>query len=305
MLWEELNPNEEEKALIERLCEEGIGKHLSEEEINYYQVGEETSFTIETRAGACLVHYYKPIGTEEAIPLFINIHGGGFIKGRRDQDIVFCKNICSRAGCVVLDIDYVPAPVMRYPGQVYACYDVLQYCFEHSRALGIDDTLIAVGGHSAGGTLTAAIVLKAIAEGGHLPVLQILDYAGFEFVTSVYEKRNGTTNPRIPAERAEFYNKMYVEPEQRSEIFCSPGLAPDKYLAKMPPTVMVYCDNDTFCDESAAFNARLLAVGVPVYAKRFFHSSHGFTVQRKDEYETAERMILNALRLVFKGNEIE
>jgi len=50
----------------------------------------------------------------------------------------------------------------------------------------------------------------------------------------------------------------------------------------MLPTVMCYCDNDTFCDESAAFNARLLTVGVPVYAKRFFNSSHGFTVQRRE-----------------------
>ena len=33
------------------------------------------------------------------IPLFINMHGGGFVKGRRDQDIVFCCNICSRSDC--------------------------------------------------------------------------------------------------------------------------------------------------------------------------------------------------------------
>ena len=35
--------------------------------------------------------------------------------------------------------------------------------------------------------------------------------------------------------------------------------------------------------------------GVPVYARRFFHSSHGFTVQRRDEYEEAEQMILDVL----------
>ena len=34
-----------------------------------------------------------------------------------------------------------------------------------------------------------------------------------------------------------------------------------------------------------------LKEGVPVYARRFFHSNHGFTVQRKGEYEQAEYMI--------------
>ena len=51
-----------------------------------------------------------------------------------------------------------------------------------------------------------------------------------------------------------------------------------------------------FCDEDEEFHKRLLRLGVPVYGKRFLHSSHGFVVQRRDEYELAERMILTALR---------
>ena len=35
-----------------------------------------------------------------------------------------------------------------------------------------------------------------------------------------------------------------------------------------------------------------------VYAKRFFHSNHGFTVQRKGEYKEAEQMILDALAVM-------
>ena len=40
----------------------------------------------------------------------------------------------------------------------------------------------------------------------------------------------------------------------------------------------------------------LLALGVPVYGKRFLHSSHGFVVQRRDEFQEAEQMILTALQ---------
>lgn len=60
------------------------------------------------------------------------------------------------------------------------------------------------------------------------------------------------------------------------------------------------CENDTFCDEGYRFHQRLLEQGVPVYGKRFLHSSHGFVVQRKDEYQEAERMILAALGIMKK-----
>ena len=112
--------------------------------------------------------------------MYINIHGGGFIKGMRDQDYVFCRNICSRAGVAVADIDYVPAPHMRYPGQVYACYDVLQYFAQNTAKWNLDREKIAVGGHSAGGNLAAAIILMAIHENAFVPALQILDYPGLE-----------------------------------------------------------------------------------------------------------------------------
>lgn len=300
-LWRDLVVTPEEEAMAREIREGGVGKSLTEEELNACTVGEEQDLELDTRAGKCLVHLYWPQGRnrEQLLPLLINIHGGGFIKGRRDQDILFCRNLCSRSGCICLDIDYVPAPDMRYPGQVWACYDVLQYCGEHGAELGADRKRIAICGHSAGGNLAAAAILMAIDNQTFIPALQILDYAGFDMRTPALQKRNGDSNPRIPAWKADFYNKMYVDPDQAGEVYCSPGFAADSQLAQMPPAVMIYCENDTFCDESAEFHRRLLAQGVPVYGKRFMYSSHGFTVQRKGEYLEAERMILAALREAF------
>ena len=298
-IWRELVVSPEEQEMVEEICRTGAGKSLAREELERFSVGREWDIEVDTRVGKTLVHMYWPEKTVEKgrkIPLFINIHGGGFIKGRRDQDIVFCRNVCSRAHIAIADIDYVPAPAMRYPGQVYACYDVLQYFGENADSLGIDRKRIGAGGHSAGGNLTAAAILMAIDSHGFVPALQILDYAGLDMKTPPGEKRNGTSNPKIPVWKAEFYNKMYVDPEDAGEIYCSPLFASDQQLAKMPETLILYCDNDTFCDEGEMFQRRLLAQGVPVYGKRFFHSSHGFVVQRKDEYREAERMILAVLR---------
>lgn len=298
-LWKDLVVSPQEQAIAEEIRESGAGRRLAPEELERFHAGREWDMEIDTRVGKTLVHMYRPVGVEnpeKKIPLLINIHGGGFIKGRRDQDIVFCRNICSRCGVGVADIDYVPSPAMRYPGQVYACYDVLQYFAQNAEQMGFLRDQVAVGGHSAGGNLTAAIILMAIDQGTFIPSLQILDYAGLDMKTPVGQKRNADSNPRIPAWKAEFYNKMYVDPEDAGQVYCSPLLASDEQLAKMPETLMIYCENDTFCDEGAAFHQRLLAQGVPVYGKRFLHSNHGFVVQRKGEYQQAERMILAALK---------
>ena len=300
MIWRELQVDEKDRQLVQEIIDNGAGKSLPEEKLNEFHAGEERDFEIDTAVGKTLVHFYRPEGSEgKTLPLLINFHGGGFVKGRRDQDIVYSRKFCQLGNVAVLDVDYVPAPLMRYPGQVYACYDVLQYCFEteNAEALGIDPAKIACTGHSAGGNLTAAIITKAIMEGGHVPALQVLDYPGLDLSKGAKDKRNGDSNPRIPLWKSEFYDRMYSDPDQRCEVYASPALADDAVLAQMPPTVMLFCENDTFCDEDQAYAERLLKLGVPVYAKCFLHSSHGFTVQCRDEYRVAEKMIFDALKM--------
>ena len=300
VMWKKLEITPKEEELARQIVEGGAGKSLGKEQLEQYQVKQEWDIKVDTKVGKTLVHLYRPKTENEKIPLFLNIHGGGFIKGRRDQDIVFCRNFGSRSGCMIADIDYVPSPGMRYPGQVYACYDVLQYFAEHADEMGIDRERIAMGGHSAGGNLTAAAILMAIDEGNFVPALQILDYAALDLATPCEKKRNGISNPRIPAWKSDFYNKMYVNQEDVGQVYCSPALASDEQLAKMPPSIIISCDSDSFCDEDETFASRLMKMGVLVYARRFYHSDHGFTVQRKGEYQDAENMILFGLRTFLK-----
>ena len=299
-LWKELNLTEKEKEQVEMIRETGAGAHLPEEKLGEFKTGREKDLTADTRAGKMTVHLYWPVGFDsmKPLPMLVNIHGGGFVKGRRDQDIVFCRNFCSRAGVIVADLDYVPAPAMRFPGQVYACYDALQYLAENAEALGADRSRIALGGHSAGGNLTAAMLLMAQDEGGFVPAMQILDYAGLDMKTPPAEKRNSDRNPRLPIWKSELYNKMYVDPEDAGSLYCSPAFASDEQLMKLPPAVILYCASDIFCDETARYIGRLISAGVPVFSRCFLHSNHGFVVRRVDEYEEAERILLTALRIL-------
>ena len=299
--WRELHVTEEEQKKIQEVIDSGAGKTLPKEKLEEFKTGHEESFMISTEAGDIRVYYYRPAGSEgKVLPAYLNLHGGGFVKGRRDQDTVLDRNYCEKTGWAVIDIDYIPAPTVRYPGQVYQTYGVLQYCTDQANAekLGIDPECIVLGGHSAGGNLTAAATLMAIDRNGRLPKGIILDYAVLDNSTSASEKRNGDSNPSLPLWKQELYSKMYADPDQRNEVYCSPALASDEQLRRMPMTLMLYCENDVFCDEAAAFQSRLLAQGIQVYGKRFFHSSHGFTVRRNGEYEVAEKLIFEFLNMM-------
>lgn len=167
--WRELKVSEEEHEKIKEIIDSGAGKTLPKEKLEEFKTGYEESFMIPTEAGDIRVYYYRPIGSEgKVLPAYLNLHGGGFVKGRRDQDTVLDRNYCAKTGWAVIDIDYVPAPTVRYPGQVYQTYGALQYCTESANAekLGIDPECIVLGGHSAGGNLTAAATLMAIDRNG-------------------------------------------------------------------------------------------------------------------------------------------
>ena len=179
-IWKDLKVLRKRRNWLRKSGQEELERGLPEEALKEFQVDWEEDIGIDTRPerrwSICTGHKMQE---GEKIPLLINIHGGGFVKGRRDQDIVYCRNIGSRFGGAVADIDYVPAPCYAVSGA--RSMPVMMSCNtfgNHGEEMGIDVKRIAMGGHSAGGTLTAASILMAIDQSGFLPALQILDYAG-------------------------------------------------------------------------------------------------------------------------------
>ena len=96
-IWKELNVSQEEQKLAEEIINSGAGKTLGQEALNQFHVRKEWNMEIETSVGKTLVHMYQDQPETKKSALFINVHGGGFIKGRRDQDIVFCRNLEAEA----------------------------------------------------------------------------------------------------------------------------------------------------------------------------------------------------------------
>lgn len=291
---------EERDKLVAEIRASGVGTKVSPEMLTMFPVKKMEEQNIPTRCGTTHCYVYWPETAQEGpLPLFINIHGGGFVKGHREQDVVFATNICRNAECVVVDIDYVTAPEQKYPYALHQCYDVVKYCYENPEVLGIDKERIVVGGHSAGGNLTAALSLLNVQEPAFQIKLAFLDYAPTDMNTPPELKRNAYSIPRLQPDRCRFYNELYVDNDRRYEPTASPLYAPQEMLEKMPPVLAFTCGKDPLCDEGEAFVEKLIHAGIEVHAKRFVNSSHGFLVRRKEEYAEGEKILFAALKTAF------
>lgn len=315
--------SQERKRLIQYLRDTGPGNTVSEELKNMYHVRKTDDRMVPTRDGETHVYIHYPDSGQIRHPLFINIHGGGFIKSHREQDTVFSRNICSRAGCVVIDIDYIPAPDQMYPYALHQCYDVVKWAVRNSELLQIDPAYISLCGHSAGGNLAAAIALLNHERHDFNIALQILDYPCLDLYTPPQFKRNAYKNPqKIPPEFAKLYHSVYaddayrfdptaysrvtqlytsvyIDDECRLDPTASPLFAPVEMLTGLPEALIFTCGDDIWGEEAEKYAYRLLEAGVPITARRFLKSSHGFVVRRKDQFEEAENMIFDALGRVF------
>ncbi|MDR1903245.1 MAG: alpha/beta hydrolase [Treponema sp.] len=293
----------EKEKIIQELRETGPGRKVDQELLARFPVKKTEELMIPARNGETHVFVYYPENNGTVLPLYINIHGGGFVKGHREQDVVFCRNIASRLNCVVADIDYVTAPEQKYPYALHQCYDAVKWFYQNPESeklrVKIANKKIAVGGHSAGGNLTAALAIMSGQTGEFSTALQILDYAPVDMYSPPELKRNAYTNKGLSPGKCRLGQSLYIDPEQALEPYASPLFAPLEMLAGLPPALVITCGDDCFGEEAERYAFRLMEAGVAVTIKRFLESHHGFTIRRVDEFEAAERMIVNALEQSF------
>ena len=92
-----------------------------------------TSVQIPTSAGSIACAVYRPVSTGSTPPVFVNIHGGGYVWRHPEQDDHICRYLAAMAGCVVLNIDYWTAPQHRFPIATVQAYEACEWAVEHRR----------------------------------------------------------------------------------------------------------------------------------------------------------------------------
>ena len=215
------------------------------------------------------------LGSSAPSPLLFFIHGGGMIFGDLDTHDATCRLLAERADCKVLAIDYRLAPEHPFPAAVDDSWAALQWVAEHTDRLGVDPERIAVGGDSAGGTLSAVTAIRA-AEAGVPLRFQLLVYPATNMADASESRRLFGDGFFLTSEFVELAHTSYVTGgHDVSDPLVSVHFT-EKFPSDLAPALVVTAGFDPLRDEGEAYARRLAEAGVPVELKRYPGFIHGF-----------------------------
>jgi len=240
--------------------------------------GRTTEVAIETRHGpVSATVYYPPAATNP--PVYVNVHGGGFVVGHPEQDDPWCRYLAANAGVLVINPDYVLAPRHRFPAAVHQIYDVV--CWAAGRGRDWDGTRLCIGGQSAGGNLSAAAARIALENGGPDIALQVLHYAPLDLVTPSRDKastigRRAVMKPWM----SEVFDTAYIpEPKFRRDRLASPAWGDNADdIAGIAPALVVTAEHDRLRDEARRYAGKLGAVGALTEYHEVPGVDHGYNI---------------------------
>jgi acetyl esterase len=224
--------------------------------------GRTTLIEIPTRHGNVAATVYHPAAGEEKPPVYVNVHGGGFVVGHREQDDPWCRFLAAHANVVVVNVDYLLAPQHRFPVPVEQIYDVLSWASAPDRDW--DGSRLCVGGQSAGGSLAAAASRLAWEGGGPRIALQVLHYPPLDLVTATKAKHSPLgAKAVLKPWMGEVFNAAYVpDRARRTDRLASPvwGANADG-IDGIAPALIVTAEYDRLRGEGHQYAQKLDAVG--------------------------------------------
>ncbi len=237
-------------------------------------------FTVPGKGGAFQVRYYRGNATltDDALPVQVYFHGGGWVIGDLDSHDWVCRAVANAANCAVVSVDYRLAPEHVFPAAFDDAVAATRWVFANAAMLKIDPERIFVGGDSAGGNLAATVAL-ALRDDAHIKLrAQVLTYPIVD-LTFEYDERFEKGVALNNGGMRDFIDKYVPDVGQRRDWRCSPFFA--QSLKGLPPALIILAGFDPLYDEGEAYAARLKAEGVPVTVTRFPGQMHGFLSRPK------------------------
>lgn len=230
---------------------------------------------------------YEPLGPPapgERRPAVLQIHGGAWILGSKDEQGLPLLNHLAACGWVGFNVNYRLSgrrSKVRYPEHLVDCKRALAWIREHADEYGVDPDFVVVTGGSAGGHLCALMALTP-----NDPAFQ----PGFEDVDTslraavpfygVYDltDRLGLNGPQFQGllERLVMGRSMAADPDAWAAY--SPI---DRITEDAPPMMVIHGDRDVLVpiDGARAFVAKLRETSkAPVVYTELAGAQHAFDI---------------------------
>ncbi len=238
---------------------------------------DESEKTITADGYPITLNIVRPEGVKGILPVFIFIHGGGWILGDYPTHKRMVRDLVVLSGFAGVFVNYTRTPDAQYPQAINEIYAATKWVAEHGEEIDVDGKNLAVVGNSVGGNMTAVTALQAKEKGGPHIKLQIMMWpiVDASFETDSYhqfgEKRFLTT-PLMKW----MYDMYIADPEKRQDIYASPLQATIEQLQGLPPALIQVAESDILRDGGEAYGRKLDEAGVKVTTVRYNGMIHDF-----------------------------
>ena len=238
---------------------------------------EETQRTITAGRYELLLDIVRPAKARGRLPVFVFVHGGGWVLGDYPTHRRLVRDLVVRSGYAAVFVNYTRTPEARYPQPVEEVYASTSWVAKHGAEIGVDGTRLAIVGSSVGGNMSAATCIMAKERGGPAIKAQILLWpiVDHDFETESYRQFGAQRFLSTPLMKW-MYDLYTNDAAQRREIHASPLRATIEQLRGLPPALVVVAESDVLRDEGEAYGRKLDAAGVETTTVRFDGMIHDF-----------------------------
>jgi acetyl esterase len=207
---------------------------------------------------------YTPAGARGGVlPGLVYFHGGGFVAGSLETHDGICRSLANASGCRVVAIDYRLGPEAPFPAAVLDACAATRWTVEQAARLGINASLIGVGGDSAGATLAAVVAQALAAERGPPLALQFLLCPILDYGAETASRDAFGSGYMLDRETLQHDLRHYVGAHVDTG---DPRISPlrAQLLDGLPAACIHTAEYDPLRDEGAAYADRLERAGVRV-----------------------------------------
>lgn len=238
---------------------------------------DESEKTIDAGGHTLKLNIVRPAGVTGVLPVFIFIHGGGWVLGDYPTHRRMVRDLVVLTGYSGVFVNYTPTPEAKYPTQVNEVYAATKWVAEHGSEINVDGKNLAIVGNSVGGNMSTVTAIKAKENRGPEIKVQILMWpiVDADFETGSY-RMFGKERFLTTSLMKWMYDLYTTDPNQRKEIYASPLRATVEQLRGLPPALIQVAENDVLRDEGEAYGRKLDAAGVPVTLVRYNGMIHDF-----------------------------
>jgi monoterpene epsilon-lactone hydrolase len=195
-----------------------------------------------------------PESSPERVVLYL--HGGGYTEGAAYNHREIAARLAREARAGVHLLDYPLAPENVFPAPVTAAAEAYQKLL----AEGVPAHRIGVGGDSAGGGLTLALLVHLRDLGIPLPAaaVPVSPWTDLTLSSASYQER-ASRDPFVSREALARFTRGYLGTADAQEPLASPLFAD---LSGLPPLLIEVGSEEVMIDDSRRFHARAREAGV-------------------------------------------